>query len=179
MSKSKNKHAFKSLVKECLIEILAEGLVGNSQATLSEVREFKGAMYESEERRNRFQEQRSINAPTSTMTSTPKPRSNSYLDRITSAVDNAGMNKSSINESESIKKKVSSLTDDPIMADIFADTAMTTLREQKEGVGSTPSVARQGDQAAKVVDSSLPEDLFGGASAKWADLAFAAPARKS
>jgi hypothetical protein len=32
-----------------------------------------------------------------------------------------------------IKKKVKSgITDDPIMSDILADTAMTTLREQKD-----------------------------------------------
>jgi hypothetical protein len=35
-----------------------------------------------------------------------------------------------------------------------------------------------GDQAAKIVDQSSPEDLFGGQANKWADLAFAAPIRK-
>ena len=34
---SKSKTALKNIVKECLIEILAEGLVGNSSATISEV----------------------------------------------------------------------------------------------------------------------------------------------
>ena len=46
---SKSKTALKNIVKECLIEILAEGLVGNNKATISESRELRGAMQESYE----------------------------------------------------------------------------------------------------------------------------------
>ena len=49
---SKSKKALKSIVKECLIEILAEGLVGNNKATVSEARELRGAMQESYERKS-------------------------------------------------------------------------------------------------------------------------------
>jgi len=176
MSKnSKSRNVIKNLVKECLIEILAEGLVGNNTATISESREIKGSLYEANERL--IKEER-INTNTSTTRSKPvTSKRKSYLDSITTGVDNArGVN----NTDDLIKEKVSSLTQDPIMSDIFADTAMTTLREQKEnGRNSGPSVAAQGDPAAKVVDQSLPEDLFGGAASKWANLAFAPSARKS
>ena len=47
---SKSKAALKNIVKECLIEILAEGLVGNNKATISESRELRGAMQESYEK---------------------------------------------------------------------------------------------------------------------------------
>ena len=65
------------------------------------------------------------------------------------------------------------------MSDILADTAMTTLREQKEGARpSGPAISAQGDHAAKIVDQSSPEELFGGQSSKWADLAFAPSIRR-
>jgi hypothetical protein len=172
MSKNfKSRNVIKSLVKECLIEILAEGLIGGNTATTSETREMKGSLYEANERLEKEEK---------TNTSRPKPATSkrqSYLDSITAGVDNVRGTK---NTDALIKEKVSSLTQDPIMSDIFADTAMTTLREQKEnGRNSGPSVATQGDSAAKVVDQSLPEDLFGGAASKWANLAFAPSARKS
>ena len=47
---NKSKKVLKNIVKECLIEILAEGLVGNNQATLSESRELRGTMQESYEK---------------------------------------------------------------------------------------------------------------------------------
>ena len=56
---------------------------------------------------------------------------------------------------------------------------MTTLREQKEGSRAQgPSVMSGGDQAAKIVDQSSPEELFGGNSDKWANLAFAPSIRR-
>ena len=65
------------------------------------------------------------------------------------------------------------------MQDIFADTAATTLREQKEGARpSGPAISAQGDQAAKIVDQSMPEEIFGDSASKWASLAFAPSIRK-
>ena len=50
----------------------------------------------------------------------------------------------------------------------------TTQREQKEGLGTSgPDVMTSGDEAAKIVNQSSPEDLFGDQSANWANLAFA------
>ena len=78
-----------------------------------------------------------------------------------------------------MKQKVQSITSDPIMSDILADTAMTTLKEQKEGLGASgPSVMAGGDSAAKLVNQSSPEDLFGEQSNNWANLAFAPSVRK-
>lgn len=172
---SKSKKVIKSIVKECLIEILAEGLIGNKSATLSEVREFKGAVYESNER---MLSERSIyEQPIVSKSRHVEPRRKSYLDSITMGVDNA--NKTKNTNSSQLREKVNKITADPVMADIFADTAMTTLKEQKEGVQHQASVSSQGDAAAKMVDQSLPEDLFGGASSKWANLAFAPSIRKS
>lgn len=170
---NKTKKAIKSIVKECLIEILAEGLVSTNPATLRETRELRGTLQESHETlsRGRNISERSLANHASQVTPARKPasRSQSYLDSVKVGVDNY-----QDREMGNVKKQVQSITNDPIMSDIFADTAMTTLREQKEsGRASGPSVMAGGDQAAKIVDQSAPEELFGGSANKWADLAFA------
>lgn len=177
MINNKSREALKSIVKECLIELLAEGLVGNNKASLRETRELKGAMVETSERLGRqhpikesnlshMNLRNTVQQNTSSKTNTG---SKSYLDSITMGVDN--YSKSA--EREQITKKVQSLTSDSVMSDIFADTAMTTLREQSEGArASGPSVMAAGDDAAKIVDQADPMELFGGASSNWANLAF-------
>mgnify|MGYP006060146463 FL=1 len=67
---------------------------------------------------------------------------------------------------------VSGLTDDPIMQEIFADTAATTFREQPltETSGKKGDYV-PGDAAAKVVYENDLDDLFEG-SQNWAALAF-------
>lgn len=173
--KLKSRNVIKSLVKECLIEILAEGLIGNKQATVSEAREMKGSLYEANERLIK-EERIDMNSSTA-KSQQSSSRRKSYLDSITTGVDRVRQENVASN---AIKERVSSLTDDPIMANIFEDTAMTTLVEQKQNGRSTgPSVSTQGDKAAKVVDQSLPEDLFGESASKWANLAFAPSIRKS
>jgi hypothetical protein len=179
MSKSRNRQVVKSLVKECLIEILAEGLVGNSKASLRETRELRGAVHEAYDRSERTSSRNISEKPLNMTTQSNKsnytsPKRPTYLDNIKMGVDN---HKNA--NSEKIKESVKHITDDPIMADIFADTALTTLKEQTSGGRpSGPSVSSQGDSAAKIVDQSLPEDLFGGASSNWANLAFAPSIRK-
>ena len=172
---NKSKTALKNIVKECLIEILAEGLVGNNNATISESRELRGAMQESYERSSRRISEHALNQPTQvTKSRQASQKRSSYLDSIKMGVDAA-----SGKQNQVIHNKVKNITSDPIMSDILADTAMTTLREQKEGSRpSGPSVMAGGDQAAKIVDQSSPDELFGGQSSKWADLAFAPSIRR-
>ncbi len=173
--KKQTKNALKIIVKECLLEILAEGLVGNKSATLRETRELRGALQETNDR---IISESNISTPTSRVSSRSNSgRPKSYLDNITTGIDN--QRNTYENQKNEIKSKVSHLAKDDIMADILADTAMTTLREQKEGARpGGPSVMTGGDKAAKIVNQSDPTDLFGGASNKWANLAFADPVRK-
>lgn len=173
---SKSKIALKNIVKECLIELLAEGLVGNNRATISESRELRGALQETYERsssrkisENILNQQTQVSRPQKTTHRRP-----SYLDSIKVGIDNADKNLD-----VAIQNKVKNITNDPIMSDILADTAKTTLQEQSErSRQSSPSVQVSGDKAAKIVDQSSPEDLFGGQASKWADLAFAPSIRK-
>jgi hypothetical protein len=173
---SKSKAALKNIVKECLIEILAEGLVGNNKATLREARELRGTMQESYEKTSsRRISETALHQPTQvTKSRQPAQRRPSYLDSIKMGVDSA-----TERQTTQIKNTVKNLTSDPIMSDILADTAMTTLQEQKEGSRPNgPSVMSGGDQAAKIVDQSSPDELFGGQANKWADLAFAPSIRR-
>ena len=129
----------KGIVKECLMEILLEGL--DSKSDIEQLTESKT----SRTRKKRVQK-------------TPRRP----------ALD-------SIQVNSSIQERVSSLTSDPIMGEIFRDTAQSGLVESIQSTNAVrheDQVKRSGDQAAKMAASSDPVDLFGDASNNWADLAF-------
>ena len=127
----------KQIVKECLVEILSEGLV-NTQTSLVESR-----VAQAEPPRRT----RKRSAPTQ-----PDDR----FDRA-------------------VSRNVSSLTDDPMMAALFEDTARGTYQEQLANDGK-PGAVSMTETAAPGVELS---DLFGEkASQNWASLAFDDPAKK-
>jgi hypothetical protein len=64
---------------------------------------------------------------------------------------------------------IKSLTDNPVLASIFEDTAKTTLVEQANASGR-PSAGN--DAASYAVANNDLEDLFGESAAKWASLAY-------
>ncbi len=132
----------KSIVKECLVEILSEGLENNLS-------------YEkSNQVQKRVQESKK---------NVGRAQRGSHLDNI-----HYGKKKSNI------KNLKTNLTENPVLNDILADTAISTLTEQAsaESRRGSASIAAQGDTAAKTVDRASPEELFGGVSDKWASLAF-------
>ena len=134
------KSELKEIIKECLIEILAEGLGSGSSNTLQE-----STRYKKTKKIERVKKQKK-----------------SYLDNISY--------NTSTNQNSNIQTNI---TKDPILNSILADTAKTTLREQATaGRGKSVPVSIAGDKAAKAVDKSNPETLFGKASNKWASLAF-------
>ena len=152
----KTKKVLKGIVKECLIELLAEGLVNNNADSSYEKKALKSSIQEAYKKKSESR---------NTADSFQKK---SYIDSITS-----GMKKSDEFE-EKISSTVSKLTNDSLMSEILADTAKTTLQEQREtSKVHTPSVSMSGDAVAKFVDNSTPDELFGGAAANWANLAFA------
>ena len=67
-----------------------------------------------------------------------------------------------------MQRAASELTDNPTMAGIFEDTALTTLQEQNQASGRRPTA----DNAAAAVDQAEDVgDLFEGAG-NWASIAF-------
>tara|TARA_Y100001970_G_C13474126_1_gene481158 strand:+ start:96 stop:521 length:426 start_codon:yes stop_codon:yes gene_type:complete len=127
----------KEIVKECLLEILFEGI--DSEAGL----------YEEEEPIREARQPRRTSRPS-------KPKN---------LRENKKQRKREVSQ-ERVTQAVSQLTDDPMMAAIYADTAATTLQEQIEG-RKPPA-----DNAAAIVESATDvEDMFPGA-ANWAAIAF-------
>jgi len=158
-----SRSALKGIVKECLIEILAEGLVSPSPAASMSKREsLKEDLIRTHDLPPRTYQNSSRKS---------KQSHRSYLDTI--SFDK----KESKKLDQHAKQAVSKITSDPVMSEILADT----LKRQsiQETRMSNKQVAANGDAAAKMVDSATPESLFGAdASSKWASLAFAAPITK-
>ena len=126
-----NKTLLKNLIKECIVEVLAEGL-GNSTTELNE------SIKTSNLKRN---------------TKTKKVKNENF--------------------EKSIQDKTQGITEDPVLAEIFADTARTTLQEQVAADSQKAKfVANGGDAATQAVANSDLGDLFGDATSNWADLAF-------
>ena len=126
-----NKALLKNLIKECIVEVLAEGL-GNSTTELNE------SIKTSNLKRN---------------TKTKKVKNENF--------------------EKSIQDKTQGITEDPVLAEIFADTARTTLQEQVAADSQKSKfVANGGDAASQAVANSDLGDLFGDASSNWANLAF-------
>lgn len=132
----------KEIVKECLLEILFEGI--DSEPGFDEEEPIREARQP--RRASRPSPSRNLAAAVQeSQKRTPKKRQ-PRPDRTNEAV--------------------SELTDDPMMASIFADTAQTTLQEQVEG-RRTPA-----DNAAAVVEHvDDMGDIFEGAG-NWAAIAF-------
>ena len=126
-----NKALLKNSIKECIVEVLAEGL-GNSATELNE------SIKTSNLKRN---------------TKTKKVKNENF--------------------EKSIQDKTQGITEDPVLAEIFADTARTTLQEQVAADSQKAKfVANGGDAASQAVANSDLGDLFGDATSNWADLAF-------
>ncbi len=81
-------------------------------------------------------------------------------------------NKALVNENT-----INSITTDPTMQDIFADTAATTLASQGLSNSGQKRMHHPADGAAALVKENAIEDLFEGAS-NWATLAFADSPKK-
>ena len=134
----------KEIVKECLLEILFEGIDSGEPG------------YEDEEPIREVRQPRG-------RTSRPSPKRD--LAAAVQETQKRRPQKKPLREDRT-QEAVSELTDDPMMASIFADTAQTTLREQVEG--RRPPA----DNAAAVVDHvDDMKDIFEGAG-NWAAIAF-------
>lgn len=149
------KSELKALIKECLVEILAEGLGSNiAEAVVSKPR---GP-------RNRDSE-----PVPGVQRSAPRASADPYAGRRR-ALDETRYAPVPQKAPAPVPANVAALTRDPIMAAIFADTAQTTLIEQQNNV-------RPGDMAAQAASRVDPTQLFDEQQIdKWNEAAFK-PAR--
>tara|TARA_R110000851_G_scaffold37420_7_gene96676 strand:+ start:11966 stop:12409 length:444 start_codon:yes stop_codon:yes gene_type:complete len=147
MSKIK-RSVLKQLIKECLVEILIEGIDSEpgTEALVEAARP------------------RHINKSSPDMERIQKNRD---------LLDSKKVSKSGINETV-----INNVTSDPLMAEILRDTASTTLMSQGMSNSITSDRrAISGDLATQAVANNDIEQLFEG-SENWATLAFDKPQKK-
>ena len=162
-----DKKVFKSIVKECLVEILAEGLYPQE----GDLREKKADLKENIQKRSlRGLGLGRMNEAQQQSVQKRNQGAGSYLDKVSFGNSQQEVDPGFSKRASSLISKV---TKDPVMSEIFADTAASTLQEQREGNGTAQTISRPADQAARIVAESDPAELFGGSAGKWADLAFA------
>lgn len=155
----------KSLVKECLVEILSDGLVESARSV------------------NENKQQR----PVARQPQQPAPEArpdrttrSMLADKISFLPETRqDMRRSHQQIEQSNRQLVSGLTSDPILAEMFADTARhgghTKITESTapHKMQHEDMIAVGGDAAAKAMLRSDPTDVFGDSANKWAALAFA------
>lgn len=153
-----SRDGLKALIKECLIELLEEGMKG-PQEHATVVREQKV-----QPARPRQTQSRAATPPQS---SRPRPSLAAAIARQQPA-----------------RPKPPVIQESPtdILDSIFAHTAQTTLRTQATHGHTAPSYASENtgtsyaDVSAQVMSEHAPEDVFGDESAgKWSKLAFQNP----
>lgn len=144
----------KDLVKECLVEILSEGLApgtGHLQERAPASRQPTGGRPSAPSRSG----SPALNSVVFGASASAKRPQRSPSPLAPSVVDNIG-----------------ALTSDPVMSQIFADTAITTLQEQIHAESHRPGAPSMTEAVTE------PTDLFEGAE-NWAALAFADAPRRS
>jgi hypothetical protein len=148
----------KSLIKECLVEILSEGLAAGSDKHLITPEGLR------ESRR-----------PTQSAPRIP-PRSNSpalnsvvFGQKTPKAPTVPSKSHPSQRNPDSIfKSQISTITADPVMSQIFADTASSTLQEQIQA----DSGHGRPDLMSESVADPLSDDFLSASARNWASLAF-------
>lgn len=153
-----SRSALKGIVKECLVEILQEGINTEENQSVS--------LTERKKSSHRAVTGRGSVIGKAERNQKPKNTKRQRLEESKRAQDTAN-----------------SITADPVLASILTDTALTTMQEQSsvERVGPTGvsvASAASGDMAARQAASSDPADLFSESSSNWAALAFPESSRK-
>ena len=139
-----SKSALKDLIKECIVEVLYEGIPEISSSAQNLIERNQRASKNASSRGHKKEPRR------------PKALDKIKFDR---AADTAA----------------SSLTQDPVLQSIFADTVKTTLQDQYASEKNKSIVAPNADRASLMAAEADPTQLFEGSS-NWAALAFADPA---
>lgn len=186
----------KELVKEALVEILQEGL-GNLLLSDTQINRDVADDQDDEEIKDassiakQTQTARQVSAPFTKSTQTPQKQQkvnesknqNRSQQTLTSMYEAKTLHKMGeqlakqkiqTTKGDLIgKNTIKSITDDPLMASIFADTAKTTLQEQIKAESSNVGLQRGHDRASQITAENDPMDLFDEhVSSNWENLAF-------
>ena len=144
MSNKLFKSELKQIVKECLIEILAEGIgTKNKRSNSERVNEIKNK--------------------------TPR---RSHLDNITYGKNKNSVNEKKIVKVKNTNITDNAIFNE-ILADTAKHTLQEQVAADRGSNSHHAQISSQGDKAAKIVSQNTPDQIFGQeASGKWAKLAF-------
>lgn len=163
----------KGIIKECMVEIMQESFFPHTNSQMQEMfNESKSQISDRQNYKKNIQEQH------------VGRRRSKHLDSISYGNSNTENRKPNNDFAKKVNHLASNMTSDPVLADIFKDTAMTTLQEQVSADNKNPRMAgaipiKGGDRATMTVSQNDPTDIFGAeAASKWASLAFADNVKK-
>ena len=161
MGEKMTRMQLKALVKECLVEILQEGLGG---AAVPQSASVNLPMSESRRPNTTLQAHRPARVSPLDMPAYSNVHQQTVSKPAKRQQHSAGLAEAIRNESRG----------NPIMADIFADTAMNTLPRMMSG---GDSITESSTSSSKITQqeqfNGTPEQVFGEeVASKWANLAF-------
>lgn len=172
----------KELVKEALVEILQEGLgsllVGQKQQIEHEDEfEEEKPMKQAPSQMAKQHNLKKVSAPFNTSVTenakkVPTLTSMYEAKTLQKMGNQLAQQKQQSQGTKVSKESINKMTDDPLMASIFADTAKTTLQEQIEAERKGGSVIAGGDAASLAIAQADPMDIFGDVADNWAKMAF-------
>lgn len=157
-----NRPELKMLIKECLIEILADGL-SHSSTQINE---------------SRSQEQSNKHSLVQATSNQYYPRGEHPTDKISFLPKKMSAANDDKIQKNNLANAAKSIASNPMIAEMLADTAMRSSRDSlRESSSAIPSheqmIMGSGDNIAKKMFMSDPTDIFSESSSKWAALAFA------
>jgi len=170
----------KELVKEALVEILQEGLgsllIGQKQQ-IDDEEEFEEEkpMKQSPSQIAKQHNLKKVSTPFNNVAENTKKTptlTSMYEAKTLQKMGNQLAQQKQQNQTKINKEVINKMTDDPLMASIFADTAKTTLQEQVDAERKGGNVVAGGDAASLAIAQSDPMDLFGEVAENWSKMAF-------
>ena len=138
----------KSLIRECLVEIITEGSRSPTSSRMS------------------LPTQVSLRENTSRLASQEIPRRKTVGGM---SLDRPAVPRPDITEQRS-NNAVKILTSDPVLSSIFADTAATTLKEQSSAEKMRPGTSA--DPISLATAGKEVHEIFGESAHNWASIAF-------
>jgi len=170
----------KELVKEALVEILQEGLgslLAGQQQKINQDDEFEEEKPIKQTQVAKQANLKKVSAPfNQTVAENTKKASNltsMYEAKTLQKMGNQlAQQKQQQQGTKVSKESINKMTDDPLMASIFADTAKTTLQEQVEAERKGGNVVAGGDAVSLAIAQADPMDIFGDVADNWAKMAF-------
>lgn len=149
----------KDIVREVMVEILLEGVNQNEDRYVSNINETKNY--------------RKRNLKNTVGNKSSRDKKPSYLDNIS-----FNQKKEKIEEAQrGSTMPTLPHSNNPVMTEIFKDTAATTLKEQIGAERNKQPVPK--DEASRIARNSDLTQLFGQSASNWASLAFSENSRKN